>query len=241
MRFAESLRKRNLLGLDRVNSTVTDFLSQQCRDKYDSFEECIAYLKDYATCKESVAMEHSQRMANIVSGEQPNLPDYSFEGMQDTVDPLSAILQQMNEDSNTDHPRLINLIRGSLKQDSSLFIPKDAWKLLIQVYGKEIKKFTAARRLLEAQLNASQPPSPEPIQTIPDQAKAKVDLLSQEPRDTPVPDSLATPTRRACSLRVKNLSDENFRHVNMAQSSCLQHVSYLNPTISVTPLDNGGG
>ena len=92
-------------------------------------------------------MEHSQRMANIVSGEQSNLPEY--EGMQDNVDPLSAILEQVNEDSNTNHPRLINLIKDSLKQDSPLFIPKDAWKLLIQVYGKEIKKFTAARRLLE--------------------------------------------------------------------------------------------
>ena len=60
----------NLLGhLDRVDSTVTDFLSQQCRDKYDSFEECIAYLKDYATRKESVAMENSQRMETIVSDE----------------------------------------------------------------------------------------------------------------------------------------------------------------------------
>ena len=83
--------------------------------------------------------------------------------------------------------------------------------------------------MLEAQLNAGQPPLPEPIQTLPDQAETKVDLLSQEP-----------PTRRACSLRVKNLSDGHFRHVNMARSSRLQHVPYLNPTISVIPLDNGG-
>ena len=240
MCVAEPLRKMNLLGhLDRVDSTVTDFLSQQCRDKYDSFEECIAYLKDYATRKESVAMENSQRMETIVSGEQPNLPEYSYEGMQDNVDPLSAILQEVNEDISTDHLCSTNLIKGSWKQDESLCIPKDAWKLLLQVYGKEIKKFTDARKLLEAQLNAAQPPSPEPIQTLSDQAETKVDLLSQEPQDTPVPDSLA-PTRRACSLRVKNLSDEHFRHVNMAQSSCLQHVSYLNPAVSLIPLDNGG-
>ena len=70
MCVAEPLRKMNLLGhLDRVNSTVTDFLSQQCRDKYDSFEECIAYLKDYATRKESVVQDSSQRRANIVTGE----------------------------------------------------------------------------------------------------------------------------------------------------------------------------
>ena len=70
MCVTEPLRKMNLLGhLDRVNNTVTDFLSQQCRDKYDSFEESIAYLKDYATRKESVAEEGSQRRANLVSGD----------------------------------------------------------------------------------------------------------------------------------------------------------------------------
>ena len=169
-------------------------------------------------------MEDSQRKANIVFGEKSNLSDYSFEDMplQDNVDPLYA------------HHRSINFIRESLKRDSSLSIPKDAWKLLIQVYGKEIQKFTDARKVLEAQLNAGQPPSPRQYK-----AQTQVNLLSQEPRDIPVPDSIAS-DRRACSLRVKNLSDENFRHVNMAQSSCLQHVSYLNPTISVTPLDNGG-
>ena len=119
--------------------------------------------------------------------------------LQDDVDPLYAILQEVDEDISTDHLRSINLIRESLKRDKSLSIPKDAWKLLLQVYGKEIKKFTDARKLLEAQLNAAQPPSPEPIQTLPDQAETKVDLLSQEPRDTPVPDSLA-PTGWACSL-----------------------------------------
>ena len=96
MCVAESLRKINLLGhLDHVNSTGTDFLSQQCRDKYESFEECIAYLKDFATRKESVAMENSQQMANIVSGEKSIVSDYSFEdvSLQNDVDPLYAILQ----------------------------------------------------------------------------------------------------------------------------------------------------
>ena len=80
MCVAEPLRKMNLLGhLDRVDSTVTDFLSQQCRDKYESFEECIEYLKDYATCNESMAMEDSQRRANIISGEKSNWSDFSFE------------------------------------------------------------------------------------------------------------------------------------------------------------------
>ena len=148
-------------------------------------------------------------------------------------------MQQVDEDINTDHPRSLNLIRESLKKECLLFIPKDAWKLLIQVYGKGIKKFTDAQKLLEAQLNAGQPPSPEPTQTLPDQAETKVDLLSQEPGDTSIPDSLV-PTRRACSLRVKNLSDEHFRHVNMARSSCLQHVSYLNPTITVILWTMGG-
>ena len=36
------LRKINLLGhLDHIESIVTDFLSQQCRDHHDTFDECI--------------------------------------------------------------------------------------------------------------------------------------------------------------------------------------------------------
>ena len=118
-------------------------------------------------------MEDSQWRANIISGEKSKLSDYSFEdvSLQDDVDPLYAILQGADEDISTDHLRSINLIRESLKQDSSLHIPKNAWKLLLQVYGKEIKKFTDAQKLLEAQLNAGQPPLPEPIQTPPDQAE----------------------------------------------------------------------
>ena len=95
---AEPLRKMHLLGgLDRVNTTVTDFLSQQCRDKHDSFEECIAYLKDYATRKESVVQDSSQRRANIVTGNShsdiisddlsPELDSESFEPfLQDIAD-----------------------------------------------------------------------------------------------------------------------------------------------------------
>ena len=135
--------------------------------------------------------------------------------LQDDVDPLYAILQRVDQDINTDHLCSINLIRESLKQESSLSILKDAWKLLIQVYGKEIKKFTDAQKLLEAQLNAGQPPLPQPAHTLPDKAKPKGNLLSQEPQDTPVPDSIA-PDRWACSLRAKDQSYEDFRHVNMA-------------------------
>ena len=51
------LRKINLLGhLDHAESTVTDFLSQQCRDCHDTFDECIAYLKEYGSRKENVAV-----------------------------------------------------------------------------------------------------------------------------------------------------------------------------------------
>ena len=49
------LRKINLLGhLDHAESTVTDFLSQQCRDHHDTFDECIAYLKEYGSRKEKL-------------------------------------------------------------------------------------------------------------------------------------------------------------------------------------------
>ena len=63
-------------------------------------------------------MENSQWMANIVSGEKSILSDYSFEdlSLQDDVDPLYAILQEVDEDISTDHLCSINLIRESLKQ-----------------------------------------------------------------------------------------------------------------------------
>ena len=158
--------------------------------------------------------------------------------LQDDVDPLYAILQQVDEDINMDNLRSINLIRESLKRDSSLSIPKDAWKLLIQVYEKEIKKFTDARKVLEAQLKAGQPPSPRQYK-----AQIQVNLLSQEPRDIPVPDSIAS-DRQACSLRAKILSDETSRHVNTARSTCLSPMARstcLSPTIPMIPLDIGGG
>ena len=94
MCIAEPLRKMNLLGhLDRVNSTVTNFLSQQCRDKHDSFEECIAYLKDYATRKESVVQDNSQRRANIVTGDNClDLPsdDFSPKLDSESVEPFHS-------------------------------------------------------------------------------------------------------------------------------------------------------
>ena len=39
-----------------VESIVTDFLSQQCHDHHDTFDEGIAYLKEYGSCKENVAV-----------------------------------------------------------------------------------------------------------------------------------------------------------------------------------------
>ena len=106
---------------------------------YESFEECITYLKDYATRKESVAIEDSQQRANVVSGEKSNLSDYYLEdvSLQDDVDPLHTILQKMDADINFDNFCLINFIMNSSKSDNSLFIPKNARKLLIQVYGKK--------------------------------------------------------------------------------------------------------
>ena len=56
------LRKINLLGhLDHVESLVTDFLSQQCRDHHDTFDERIAYLKEYGSCKENIAMTNTSK------------------------------------------------------------------------------------------------------------------------------------------------------------------------------------
>ena len=120
----------------------------------------------------------------------------------------------MDEVINLENFCSVNFIMDSSKSNNSLSIPKNAWKLLIQVYGKEIKKFTDARRLLEEQLNAGKSPSPQPTQTLPDipkvdvlpkqyKAQTKVNLLSQEPRDTPPPDFFA-PDRQACSVRVKD-------------------------------------
>ena len=51
------LRKINLLEhLDHAESTVTDFLSQQCCDHHDTFDECTAYLKEYGSHKENVVV-----------------------------------------------------------------------------------------------------------------------------------------------------------------------------------------
>ena len=101
MCVAEPLRKMNLLGhLDRVNSTVTDFLSQQCRDKYESFEECIAYLKDYATRKESVVQDSSQRRANIVTGDNHlDLPSDDFSPRLDS-ESSEPFLQGIGDDED---------------------------------------------------------------------------------------------------------------------------------------------
>ena len=54
-----------------------------------------------------ITNKDSQRKANIVFGEKSNLSDYSFEDMplQDNVDPLYAILQQVDEDVTMDHHR----------------------------------------------------------------------------------------------------------------------------------------
>ena len=153
----------------------------------------------------------------------------------------------MDEDINLDHLCLINFIIDSSKSDNSLSIPKNAWKLLIQVYGKEIKKFTDAWKLLEAQLIAGKPLSPQPTQTLP--SMPKVDVLPKQYKAHTKVNLLLRNLKIPLPLIPSHLTDRHLlwelkiylmRHVSMAFSSCLQHVSYLNPTIPVIPLDIGG-
>ena len=125
----------------------------------------VAYLKDYATRKESVVQDSSQRRANIVTGNNhldlvsddfsPKLDSESFE----------PFLQGIEDNADIASLRSINFLMDASKKDNNLSIAKDAWKLLIQVYGKEIKKFIDARKLLETQLRSNKTPDSSPNQS----------------------------------------------------------------------------
>ena len=164
----ERLRKINLLGhLDRVNSTVTDFLSQQCRDKHDTFDQCVTYLKEYGSRKESVSLSSSRRKANLLSTTD------SLESIPDFSSNLDSSLDMNSSDElSSDDLRLINLLSNQGKRDISenpFSIPREAWKLMVKAYGKDISKYIEARKEAErakketnadsvSRANSNQPP-----------------------------------------------------------------------------------
>ena len=63
--------------LEGMNSATTNFLSQYCRDSKKTFAECLEYLKEYITRKESHTTELSRRNANRISSMTDSILDNS--------------------------------------------------------------------------------------------------------------------------------------------------------------------
>ena len=118
--------------------------------------------------------------------------------------------------------------------------PKDAWNLLIQVYGKEIKKFIDARRLLETELQSNKTPDSSPNQSSSStpastesrpenknnppilprkqyEQHLKANLLQQEDPILPTDDTSST-DRNTCHVRTEELSEEDCRVLNTLRS-----------------------
>ena len=75
-------------------------------------------------------------------------------------------MKNVGQDDDIVSLQSISFLVDASKRDNTLSIPIEARKLLIQVYGREIKKFTDGRKLHGAQLQKSKPPVSSPNQPL---------------------------------------------------------------------------
>ena len=132
----------------------------RCVNSFDSkktFAECIEYLNEYATRKESYTTQLSRRKANLLSStpdpvlDNPSSEDLAEKNEMYNMDlyTLTSVCKQADIEVTLENLRFVNNAMKETSKKSPYFIPRDAWKLIVKTFGDDTKKYIKAQKLEE--------------------------------------------------------------------------------------------
>ena len=147
-KFTSRQKMQNLLN--NLSYSHTDgYLVNHCRDFFNTFEECVSYLRKEAVRRADVAGQTGIRHAKLST--MNDNTDASTD-----VNEMIQLCDQLGLEPNGDNIRIVNKIM----RDPELYIQPKAWNMLVEIFGIEgMKKYLDLKRTKEDPQNSGTKPS----------------------------------------------------------------------------------
>ena len=152
-----------LLNNLQMSRHVNDYLISHCRDTFDTFEDCVAYLKKEAIRRETFAVRTGERLAKMSLKEENtqwfeqkgSIPELSKRSYSDPED-IRFFCEQIGMEPTDENIRMVN---AAFQRNPAYFISKEVFEIIKEMMSPELfKKFLD--RKAEAEKGSQKPSRP---------------------------------------------------------------------------------